>query len=119
MTFGLAVRALLAMSLALTQGAPPIPPPRGLVNDFAGVLTPEASARIERIAQSVRDRTGGETAVVTMRDIGDRAPSDVALRIGREWKVVAMAPIADRKRNAGAGIRVVPRETPAHAHGTS
>src|SRR5260221_2781777 len=48
MTFGLAVRALLAMSLALTQGAPPIPPPRGLVNDFAGVLTPEAASRSSR-----------------------------------------------------------------------
>ena len=117
MTFSLAVRALLAMALALTQGAPPIPPPRGLVNDFAGVLTPEASARIERITQSVRDRTGGEMAIVTMRDIGGRPPSDVALRIGRDWKVGAMAPIGDRKRNTGVVILVVPKETSSDGRG--
>src|SRR5690348_17518378 len=35
-------------------------------------------------------------------DLGGRDPSEVALRIGREWKVGNLAAIGDQSRNAGA-----------------
>ena len=101
----------------LLQGAPQFPPPRGLVNDFANVLPAASAARIERIAQDVRDKSKGEIAVVTMTDIGGRDPIDVALRIGREWKVGNMAPIGDQSRNAGAVILIVPKETASDGRG--
>ncbi len=117
MTLGLAVRTLLFSTLALMQGQPAIPSPRGLLNDFAGVVSPENATRIEHIAQDVRDKTGGEIAIVTLADIAGRDPSEIALRIGREWKVGAMAPIGDAKRNAGVVILVVPKESSSDGKG--
>ena len=101
----------------LFQSGPQIPPPRGLVNDFANVLPAASAAQIERIAQDVRDKSQGEITVVTLTDLEGRDPIDVALRIGREWKVGAMAPIGDRTRNAGAVILIVPKETASDGRG--
>jgi uncharacterized protein len=109
-------RALLGM-LVLLQGGPQIPAPQGLVNDFANVLSPSAAARMERLAQDVRDKSKGEIAIVTLPDLAGRDPSDVALRIGREWKVGRLADIGDRSRNAGIVILVVPKETSSDGHG--
>src|SRR5258705_13718316 len=113
----LAGRALLGVMALLLQGGPQIPPPSGLVNDFAHVLSPSTAARIERIAQDVRDKSKGEIAVVTLPDLAGREPSDVALRIGREWKVGNMAAIGDRSRNAGVVILLVPKETSRDGRG--
>lgn len=111
MPYTLAVRTAVFAVVAVLQGGPQIPAPRGLVNDFANVLSPAASARIERIAQDVRDKTKGEIAVVTLSDIGGRDKSEIALRIGREWKVGNLADIGEKSRNAGVVILVVPKET--------
>ncbi|MBW8770808.1 MAG: TPM domain-containing protein [Gemmatimonadetes bacterium] len=108
--------AFLAAAL-LFQSGPQIPPPRGLVNDFANVISPAAATRIERIAQDVRDKSKGEIAVVTMADLAGREPSEVALQIGRTWKVGNMAPIGDQSRNAGVVILLVPKETSTDGHG--
>ncbi len=102
--------ALLGLALLL-QGGPQIPAPRGLVNDFANVFTPEAAARMERIAQDVRDKSKGEIAVVTLPDLQGRPKEEIALRIGREWKVGNLADIGDASRNAGVVILIVPKET--------
>jgi uncharacterized protein len=111
MSFIHAGRAAFFVVAALLQSGPQIPPPRGLVNDFAGVIPAEAAARIERISQDVREKTRGEMAIVTLSDLGGRDKSEVALRIGREWKVGNLADIGDRSRNAGVVILVVPKET--------
>jgi uncharacterized protein len=108
--------AFLAAAL-LFQSGPQIPPPRGLVNDFANVIQPAAAARMERIAQDVRDKSKGEMAIVTLPDLGGRDISEITLRIGREWKVGNMAPIGDRSRNAGVVILLVPKETSSDGHG--
>ena len=111
MPYTLAVRTAVLAVVALLQGGPLIPAPRGLVNDFAEVLSPAAAARIERIAQDVRDKTKGEITVVTLTDLGGRDKAEIALRIGREWKVGSLADIGDKSRNAGVVILVVPKET--------
>jgi uncharacterized protein len=113
----IAGRIALLASAVLLQGGPQIPPPRGLVNDFANALSPESEARMERIAQDVRDKSKGEMAIVTLSDLEGRDPSDVALRIGREWKVGNMAPIGDQSRNAGVVILLVPKETSSDGNG--
>ena len=108
--------ALLAAAMLFQSGLQ-IPPPRGLVNDFANVLPAASVARMERIAQDVRDKSRGEIAVVTLSDLGGRDPMDVALQIGREWKVGNMAPIGDQSRNAGVVILVVPKESAPDGRG--
>ncbi|MFZ5622813.1 MAG: TPM domain-containing protein, partial [Gemmatimonadota bacterium] len=57
----------------------------------------------------LRERTGAEIAVVTLPTIGDRAPVDVAVAIGRAWGVGAAAEVGDPRRNAGIVMLLVPR----------
>ena len=113
----LAGRALLGAVMLLLQGGPQIPAPQGLVSDFANVIPATSAQRIEAIAQDVRDKSKGEIAVVTLPDLGGRDVSEIALRIGREWKVGNMADIGDRSRNAGVVILVVPKETSSDGQG--
>lgn len=106
-----------AMLALLFQSGPPIPTPVGLVNDFAHVIPADATAHIEQIAADVRNKSRGEFTVVTLPDIGDYAPSDVALKIGRQWKVGKIGNPGDPTRNAGAVILVVPKETNSDGKG--
>jgi len=110
-------RVALVGAAMLFQSGLQIPPPRGLVNDFANVIPAASAARIERIAQDVRDKSKGEMAIVTLSDLGGRDPMDVALQIGREWKVGNLAPIGDASRNAGVVILVVPKESAQDGRG--
>lgn len=90
---------------------PNIPPPTGLVNDFAHVLDGATVDRINRIAEDVRTKSRGEMAIVTLPSLEGRDVADVALRIGREWKVGKVGSPGDPTRNAGAVILLVPKET--------
>src|SRR5438309_382108 len=60
---------------------------------------------------------GGWIAVVSPRDVGPRDAGDVALQIGREWKVGRNAAIGDSARNAGVVILLVPKETSSDGRG--
>ena len=107
---------LLALLLQVQQ-SPTIPPPRGYVNDFANVLSAESEATLQRLADDVRAKSRGEIVVVTLPDLAGRDVSEVALRIGREWKVGAMSPIGDATRNTGTVILIVPKETASDNRG--
>lgn len=85
------------------------PAPSGFLNDIAGLVSEPLRSRIETRLQRLKDSTGAEVAVVTLPGIGDYAPGDVAMTIGRTWKVGADAPLGDRRRNAAAVLLVVPR----------
>ena len=93
------------------QRLPVIPPPTGVVNDFAHVLDAATLDRMTRVAEDVRTKSRGEIAIVTLPDLQGREPADVALRIGREWKVGKLGDPGDPTRNAGAVILLVPKET--------
>ena len=101
----------LAPPAAIMSQEPQIPPPTGVVNDFAHVLDAATFERITRIAEDVRAKSRGEMAVVTLPDLKGREVADVALRIGREWKVGKIGSPGDPTRNAGAVILLVPKET--------
>jgi len=87
-----------------------VPSPRGFVNDFAGVLDSASARHMEAVIAEVREKTRGEIAVVTLADIGDRAASEVALQIGRQWGVGAQAAAGDRSKNLGVVVLLVPRK---------
>ena len=105
---------LLNALVVLAQIA--IPAPRGYVNDFAGVLDAASVAHMEAVIGEVREKTRGEIAVVTLADIGDRAPSDVAVQIGRQWGVGAKGAAGDPAKNLGVVILLVPLKD--HRRGT-
>jgi uncharacterized protein len=83
--------------------------PVGYVNDFASVLDAGSAAEMESLIQRLRAATGAEIAVVTLPSIGDREASEVALAIGRKWKVGSKADIGDARRNAAIELLLVPR----------
>jgi uncharacterized protein len=93
-----------------------VPPPRGYVNDFAGVLDPASVAHMEAVIAEVREKTRAEIAVVTLSDIGNHAAPDVALQIGRQWGVGAKGEAGDRAKNLGIVVLLVPLQN--HRSGT-
>src|SRR4030081_3193251 len=107
----------LAAALLLVAQGIQIPPPTGLVNAFAHVITPDAAQRMERIAQDVRTKSPGEIAIVTLPDIGNRDVQEVATQIGRQWKVGKVGQPGDPTRNAGTVILLVPKETSKDGRG--
>lgn len=97
------LRALLLLALQIQ-----IPAPRGYVNDFAGVLDAASVAHMDSVIAAVRGTTRGEIAVVTLADIGDRAPADVAVQVGRQWGVGAKGEAGDPAKNLGVVVLLVP-----------
>jgi uncharacterized protein len=90
--------------------------PVGFVNDFASVIDAESARQMEDLIRRLGSATGAEIAVVTLPSVGDRDPAEVALAIGRKWKVGSKADIGDPKRNAGIVLLLVPRAN--HRAGT-
>ena len=96
---------LVTLCCALLQIA--VPPPRGYVNDFAGVLDAASVAHMEAVIAEVRDKTRGEIVMVTLSDIDDRSAADVALQIGRQWGVGAKGEAGDPTKNLGGSAMTV------------
>lgn len=66
-----------------------LPKPQGMLNDFAGKLSPANKQQLETLLRNFRDRTGIEIAVVTVSfdDMQGYPIEEYALRLGREWGV--------------------------------
>src|SRR3989454_11786295 len=108
--------AMLQLTALLLVAQVQVPPPRGYVNDFAGVLDAASVAHMEAVIAEVREKTRGEVAVVTLPDIGDRSAADVALEIGRRWGVGARGEAGDPAKNLGVVGLLVPQKN--HRPGT-
>ena len=65
------------------------PQPQGLMNDFAGKLSPPTKQQIEALLRSFRDRSGVEVTIATVSfdDMQGYPIEDYALRLGRQWGV--------------------------------
>jgi uncharacterized protein len=74
------------------------------------VISPEAEAEMTRIIDEVRQKSGGEIVVVTLPSLGGRSRDEVALQIGREWRVGAKGEPGDPARNTGVIILVAPND---------
>lgn len=83
--------------------------PTGMVTDVANIIDGPVRARIEARLTRLREVTGAEVAVVALPTIGDHAPVEVAVAIGRAWGVGAKAAIGSQQRNAGVVMLLVPR----------
>src|SRR5438270_12060095 len=68
---------LVTLCCALLQIA--VPSPRGYVNDFVGVLDATSVPHMTAAITGVRDKTGGEIAVVTTPELGEPPAADVWL----------------------------------------
>jgi len=83
--------------------------PTGYVTDVAGTLDHGSVEALNDLIERLRSVTGAEIAIAVLSTIGDRAPVDVAVAIGRAWGVGAKANVGEQRRNAGLVILLVPK----------
>lgn len=115
----LALAAFVAAPAARVRAQQPITVPafQGYVNDFANVIPADTRRALESLSERVNAATKGDLVVVTLPDLGGHSQEEVALEIGRQWKVGANTAVGDRARNAGVVILVVPKETASDHRG--
>jgi len=63
------------------------PKPKGLVNDFANVISPAYKQKITAVTGALLQKTGIPVVVVTMPDIGGAEYNDYANRLYRAWGI--------------------------------
>lgn len=91
---------------------PPRPNPPRLVNDLAGVMSPDEQALLEQKAEAFEDSTSNEIAIVTVRSIGQYDVADYTTQLGNRWGVgkasknngvLILAAINDHRINISVG----------------
>ena len=82
---GLLILLLAACATAFAQN---LPKPSGFVNDFAGVMRGEDVREAESLAAAVKDKTGAEIALVTVKTYAPFASIDeFSLALAQAWGV--------------------------------
>lgn len=90
--------AFFSFVIVNAQNVLPKPNPPHLVNDAAGVLSPEQVDILERKLVALDDSTSNQIAVVLIKTLGDYAVEDYAVKLFREWG------IGNKKTNNGVLI---------------
>lgn len=97
--------AMLLVAVAAMAQVPPRPDPPRLVNDLAGILTPQQEQWLEDSLARFDRRTSNQVAVVILADLGDMDPAEMAYEIGEQWQV------GTSEDNNGVVILVKPKTT--------
>ncbi len=63
-----------------------IPQPRGWVNDFAGVISPQELEKLDSLIQGLEGETGAEIAVVTVKSIAPYDEKEYARLLFDNWQ---------------------------------
>lgn len=76
----------LVLSTA-SYGAEGFPKPKGLVNDFANVISPQYEQRLVQVTGELLKKTNVPVVVVTMPDIGGEDYNEYATRLYAAWGI--------------------------------
>ena len=82
---GVLLILILTFSCAL-PGKKEYPAYVGYVNDFAGIISQDYSIRMETLAKEVKQKSGVEIAVVTVKDMGGWEVEEYAVGLYEEWE---------------------------------
>jgi uncharacterized protein len=63
-----------------------VPKPQGYVTDLAGVIDAGTRTKLTNLIQELKDKTGAEIAVVTVRTTQPETAFDYAMAIAEQWK---------------------------------
>lgn len=88
--FPVALALLLALAgapPARPQSEPAIPAAAGFVNDVAGIMDAPARAQLEAFLDQLKQKTGAEFAVLTVRTTAPLDPAGYKERVFRSWKL--------------------------------
>jgi len=66
-----------------------LPKPRGHVNDLAEVLDAATRQRLEVVLENLKQRTGIDFVVATVKSVGNEELYDYSLRVANDWKIGA------------------------------
>src|SRR2546425_464422 len=66
-----------------------LPRPSGHVNDFAEVLDSQTKSRLEVVLQNLKQRTGLEFIIATVKTVGSEDIYDYSLAVANDWNVGA------------------------------
>lgn len=83
----ISILLLFLTTLALAKEIPPVPNPPRLVNDFAGMLSPQEEQTLERKLVAYDDSTSTQIAVVTERTLEGEEIFDYTNRLARAWGI--------------------------------
>ncbi|MDQ4141970.1 MAG: TPM domain-containing protein [Bacteroidota bacterium] len=107
--------AFFSFYLAWSQdnaGIPPRPNPPRLVNDMAGILSPDEVQALEQKLVNYNDTTSTQIAVVTVKSIGPYEIADFAYRLAESWGIgqkgknngiLILTAVNERKVNISTG----------------
>ena len=122
-TFAIATALLVASPAAVAQRELPTDKllksvrPSADVNDFAGVLQPAERAALEARCRELREKTGAELAVVTIKSLEGGQIDDFAVKLFERWGIgkkgkdnglLLLVAIDDRKARIEVGYGLEP-----------
>ena len=81
------VLACLAAMAGATRAQSAFPAPRGAVNDFAGVLSAGAAARMENLAAEILQKTGTSVVVAVFKSLDGDDPDQFANELYEAWGI--------------------------------
>ena len=78
---------MLCMGMVMAAQVPDAPNPPRLVNDFAGLFTPQQVYALEDSLVCFAKRTSNQVTIVTVNDLGGMEASQFAYELGEKWGV--------------------------------
>lgn len=97
--------AVFCLAVRTADALPQRPQPERLVNDLAGLLSPEQTNTLENKLVAFDDSTSNQIAVLTVADLEGYDAAEYATRIGLDWGV------GSEKFDNGIVILVKPKTT--------
>jgi uncharacterized protein len=87
-SLSLFVSILLLHCFLLTSArAQKFPEPKGAINDYAEVITPQYERPMDLLAREVLQKTGTSVVVVTLKSIEGNDPADYANKLYEAWGI--------------------------------
>lgn len=84
------VLRVLACALLLAPcaaAALQVPPLKGRINDYAGILSPEAERRIEAASKQLEESDSTQVVVLTVPALDGDSIEDFSIRVAERWKI--------------------------------
>jgi uncharacterized protein len=83
----LGVLLCMAVLLPCVAAALKVPTLKGRVNDYGGMLPPEAEARIEALLKELEEKDSTQVVVLTVPSLDGDSVEDFSMRVAERWKI--------------------------------
>ncbi len=81
------ISLFILIVLTISINADSIPKPVGFVNDFAGILKPQTIRKLNSILLELKQKTGVEVAIVTIKKLKNDDIFDYSVRLFEKWGI--------------------------------